>query len=260
MNSIHHVGDAIAYEIKRQTESLLNGEAIVLHTRLWDPEKRITTAMRAKFEGPCVPDPAVAQIVVTDSWLEKIAARLPEMSSRKISRFVNQYGLMHDEAVQMSSEIELSDFFEAVIQHGPAPRTAAGWISAQLMTAMKEHGYDFTAPLVTPVQFAGLIHLLEKDEINSNSAKAVLTKLFETDRTAEAIVDQFGFRQVSDLKALTDIVDQVINDNPSAIENYKKGNQKSIGFLISQSMKLSNGKANPKRLQKILKDKLADRG
>lgn len=258
MNSLHHVGDAIAYEIKRQTESLNNGEPIVLHTRLWNPEKRITTAMRAKSEGPCVPDPTVSQIVVTDEWLKKIAARLPEMSSRKISRFVTQYGLMHDEAVQMSSEIELSAYFEAVIKNGSAPRTAASWISTQLIPAMKEHSYDFKALPVTPAQFAGLINMLEKDEINSNSVRAVLEKLFETDQTPEEIVEQFGFRQVSDMDALESIVKQVIEENPSAVENYKNGNKKSMGFMIGQSMKLSKGKANPKRLQEIFKQKITN--
>ena len=203
-----------------------------------------------------MPDPVVPQIVVTDEWLKKIAARLPEMSSRKIARFVTQYGLMHDEAVQMSSEIELSEYFEAVVKNIPSPRTASSWISTQLSPAMKERGYDFKDLPVTPAQFSGLINMLEKNEINSNSARAVLTKLFETSQTPEAIVEQLGFRQVSDTDALESIVKQVIEKNPSAVENYKNGNKKSMGFLIGQSMNLSKGKANPKRLQEIFKEKL----
>ncbi len=122
---------------------------------------------------------------------------------------------------------------------------------------MKEHSYDFKALPVTPAQFAGLINMLEKNEINSNSARAVLAKLFETNKTPEEIVEQFGFRQVSDHDALESIVKQVIEENPSAIENYKNGNKKSMGFLIGQSMKLSKGKANPKRLQEIFKENLS---
>jgi aspartyl-tRNA(Asn)/glutamyl-tRNA(Gln) amidotransferase subunit B len=163
---------------------------------------------------------------------------------------------MHDEAVQMSSEIELSEYFEAVIKNGPAPRTVVSWISTQLIPAMKEHNYDFKALPVTSAQFAGLINMLKKNEINSNSARAVLAKFFETNKTPEEIVEQFGFRQVSDHDALESIVKQVIEENPSAIENYKNGNKKSMGFLIGQSMKLSKGKANPKRLQEIFKEKL----
>ena len=257
MNSIQHVGNAIAYEIKRQTESLKNNEPIVLHTRLWDPEKRITTFMRGKFEGPCVPDPAVTQILITDEWQQKMASKLPEMPHRKVNRFVGQYGLTHDEAAQMSSERELSEYFEAVVKLGASPRTVANWMAAQLLPAMKEHGYEFATLPVTAKRFSGLITMLDKNEINSNSARSVLTKLFETAQSPEEIVDQFGFRQVSDTGMLRVIVDQVVSDNMSAVENYKNGNKKSIGFLVGQAMKLSQGKANPKRLQEILREKLA---
>jgi aspartyl-tRNA(Asn)/glutamyl-tRNA(Gln) amidotransferase subunit B len=119
---------------------------------------------------------------------------------------------------------------------------------------MKEHSYDFKALPVTPAQFAGLINMLEKNEINSSSARAVLAKLFESSLTPEEIVEQFVFRQVSDHDALESIVKQAIEENPSAVENYKNRNKKSMGFLIGQSMKLSKGKANPKRLQEIFYD------
>ena len=256
MNSIHHVGNAISYEIKRQTESLINGEPIVLHTRLWDPDKGITTAMRAKFAGPCVPDPCVTQILVTDEWLQTMASKLPEMPNQKINRFVQEYGLMHDEAAQMTSERELSEYFETVVRLGASPRTVANWIAAQLLPAIKERGYEFTTSPVTAERFANLIALLEKEEVNSNSAKSVLIKLFETALTPEEIMGQFGFRQVSNTGALRGIVDQVITENASAVENYKNGNKKSIGFLVGQGMKLSKGKANPKRLQEIIKETL----
>jgi len=257
MNSIQHVGNAIAYEIKRQTESLKNNEPIVLHTRLWDPEKRITTFMRGKFEGPCVPDPAVTQILITDEWQQKMASKLPEMPHQKVNRFVRQYGLTHDEAAQMSSERELSEYFEAVVKLGASPRTVANWMATQLLPAMKEHGHEFETLPVTAKRFSGLIIMLEKNEINSNAARSVLTKLFETAQSPQEIVDHFGFRQVSDTGELRVIVDQVVADNLSAVENYKNGNKKSIGFLVGQAMKLSQGKANPKRLQEILREKLA---
>ena len=102
MNSIHHVGDAIAYEINRQIDAINSGDPIVLHTRLWDPEKHVTTAMRAKFEGPCIPDPSVPLIVLTDTWLEKMTALLPEMPGQKVKRFVT--GLFVDPRRSRSHE------------------------------------------------------------------------------------------------------------------------------------------------------------
>jgi aspartyl-tRNA(Asn)/glutamyl-tRNA(Gln) amidotransferase subunit B len=256
MNSIHHVGDAIAYEIKRQTDALNNNEPIVLHTRLWDPEKHVTTAMRAKFEGPCIPDPSVPLIVLTESWLEKMKSLLPEMPSQKVKRFVQDYALIHDEAVLMGSDRGLSEFFESVVTFGAPARMAAGWIATQLLPALKAHGQTLAGATITPERFAGLIQMLEKNEINSNAAKSVLEKFFDTDGTAEAIVEQFGFRQVSDTAELSKIVDKILADNGSAVDNYKNGNKKSIGFLVGQAMKASKGKANPKIIQEIIKEQL----
>jgi aspartyl-tRNA(Asn)/glutamyl-tRNA(Gln) amidotransferase subunit B len=257
MNSIHHVGDAIAYEIKRQIDAVNNNEPIVLHTRLWDPEKHITKAMRAKFEGPCIPDPSVPLIVLTDPWLEKMKSLLPEMPDHKVKRFVREYSLIYDEAVLMSSERRLSEFFESVVMLGARPRLAAGRIAAQLLPALKAHGQTLTDTNVTPERFAGLIQLLEKGEINSNSAKSVLEKLFETNKTAGQIVEEFGFRQVSDTSELAKIVDKIISDNDSAVSNYRNGNEKSMGFLVGQAMKASRGKANPKVIQEIITEQLA---
>lgn len=258
MNSIHHVGDAIAYEIKRQIDAVNNNEPVVLHTRLWDPEKRVTTAMRAKFEGPCIPDPSVPPIVLTDDWLEKMKSRLPEMPDQKIKRFVRDYSLTHDEAVLMSSERGLSEFFESVVTLGAPARMTAGWTATQLLPALKAHGQTPADTNITPERFAGLIQLLERDEINSNSAKSVLEKLFEMDGTPEEIVEQFGFRQVSDTADLEKLVDKVLSDNASAVDNYKNGNKKSMGFLVGQAMKASQGKANPKLVQEMIRDLLAE--
>ncbi|SDT83886.1 Asp-tRNA(Asn)/Glu-tRNA(Gln) amidotransferase subunit GatB [Desulfobacula phenolica] len=256
MNSIHHVGDAIAYEIKRQIEAVNNNEPIILHTRLWDPEKHVTTAMRAKFEGPCIPDPSVPMIVLTDSWLEKIKALLPEMPGHKVKRFVQDYALTRDEAVLMSSERGISEFFESVVTLGAPARMTAGWMATQLLPALKAHGQTLADTSVTPERFAGLIQMLEKNEINSNSAKSVLEKLFDTDGTPQQIVEQFGFRQVSDTTELAKIVDKIIFDNESAVNNYKNGNKKSMGFLVGQAMKVSKGKANPKLVQEMIKEQL----
>ena len=256
MNSIHHVGDAIAYEIRRQTECLNAGEPILLHTRLWDPEKHVTTAMRSKFAGPCVPDPSVPPILVTDAWLAQMKARLPEMPNQKAKRFVEQYRLNRDESVLMSSDRYLSDFFEAVVKQDVQPRTAAGWLATQMLPALKDRSLTIADSPVTPARFAALVQMVQKNEINAKSAKIVLGELFSSAESPEAIMDRLGFRQVSDTGILETIVLQVIAEHASAVENYNNGNKKSIGFLIGQAMLASGGKANPKRVQQILLKKL----
>ncbi len=134
---------------------------------------------------------------------------------------------------------------------------AAGWIATQLLPTLKKHRESLADTPITPERFAGLINLVEKGDINSNSAKSVLEKFFDTDGTAKQIVEQFGFRQVSDTDELEKIVGKILADNVSAVENYKNGNKKSIGFLVGQAMKASRGKANPKLVQEIIKTLLA---
>jgi len=140
MNSIRHVGDAIRYEIERQAKLYRAKEAIVLHTRLWDPVKGVTVPMRAKFSGPCVPDPSVPDVVLSKEWLDELRARLPEMPGQRHARFINQYGLTREESTLMSEEREVAEYFEAVVSQVRSPRLAAQWISAHLLPAIRDKG------------------------------------------------------------------------------------------------------------------------
>lgn len=257
MNSIRHVGDAIGHEISRQAAELAKGEPIVLHTRLWDPVKNETVAMRGKFEGPCVPDPAVPPIVLTEAWRKEMQMKLPEMPSVKAERFVGQYRLTREEALMMSAERDLSEYFEAVVQQNVSPRTAAHWIATQLLPAMRERDQGFADMPIPPMRLAGLLAMLEKDEINANATRDVLARLFETEQSPDQIIERYGFRQVSDTNALAALVDSVLEANPSAVNDYRNGIAKAAGFLIGQAMQASKGKANPKRIKEILTNKLA---
>ncbi|MEN6320574.1 MAG: Asp-tRNA(Asn)/Glu-tRNA(Gln) amidotransferase subunit GatB [Syntrophaceae bacterium] len=256
MNSIRHMGDAIAYEINRQTASLNSGEAIVLHTRLWDPEKRVTVPMRGKFEGPCVPDPSVPQIVITEAWKNEMQSRLPEMPGHKAARFMRQYGLNHEESLMMSAERDLSEFFEEVVKNNVSPRTAAHWIATQLLPTLRERNQNFTDTIVTPLRCAGLLTMLEKNEINANAAKEVIGRLFDSDQSPAEIVEKYGFRQVSDTGQLEKIVDEILAANPAAVNDYRNGVEKAMGFLIGRAMQASKGKGNPRLIKEILTKRL----
>jgi aspartyl-tRNA(Asn)/glutamyl-tRNA(Gln) amidotransferase subunit B len=256
MNSVRHVGDAIAYEITRQTAAVQAGETVILHTRLWDPDKKVTTPMRAKFEGPCVPDPSVPSIELTPEWTEKMRVRLPEMPAARAERFVKQHGLTTEEARFLSSDLEVAGYFEALIREGIAPRTAMHWLATQLMPALKERGLELGASPVTPPRFASLLKMLSKDEINANAAREVLVHLFDSDETPEAIVTAKGFRQVSDTGALDALIEKVLAAQPAAVADVKKGQGKAMGFLVGQVMQASGGKANPKVIRELLGKKL----
>lgn len=256
MNSIRNVGDAIAYEIGRQVNCLRIGEAILMHTRLWDPEKRVTSPMRGKFEGPCVPDPSVPRIVVAKEYLQGIRDLLPEMPEMKAERFAKDYGLTREESETMSAERWLSEYFEATAKCGAPPRLAAQWISAHLLPSLKERDETLATSLLTSERFAGLLIMLDHDEINSSTAKEVLKKLLESDAPLEEIVERGGYRQVSSVEELEVIVDRVLMENASAVENYKRGALKAMAFLMGRAMHATKGKANPLRLKEIMMNKL----
>jgi aspartyl-tRNA(Asn)/glutamyl-tRNA(Gln) amidotransferase subunit B len=256
MNSIRNVGDAIAYEIVRQTESLEKGEPIVLHTRLWDPAKRVTVPMRAKFEGPCVPDPSVARIVVNDTWLNAVRQQLPEMPAQKTARLMTTYGLTLDEAAAMSAERDLSELFETVAQNGLPPRRVAGWIAGHLAPLLRERNQSIGHTCLTAKRFAALLNALEKERINTQAAREVLSQLLDSDAPFEEIVEKGRFRQLSDTTELAALIEQVIAAHPSDVQDFRNGNAKVQGFLMGQAMKASLGKANPKLLKELLTQRL----
>jgi len=256
MNSIRHVGDAIVYEISRQSAAVQAGEAVILHTRLWDPEKKVTLPMRAKFEGPCVPDPAVPVIELSSDWIEKMRSRLPEMPAVKAERFVAQHGLTGEEAMFLSSDPEVAGYFEALIGQGIAPRTAMHWLTTQLIPAVKDRRQELSSSPVTPARFAVLLKMLSQNEINANAAREVLLHLFDSDEAPEAIVSARGFRQVSDPTTLDSLIDKVLGAEPAAVADVRSGQGKAMGFLIGQVMQASGGKANPKIIRELLAKKL----
>lgn len=256
MNSIRNVGDAIAYEIMRQTECVERGETIVLHTRLWDPEKCVTSPMRGKFSGPCVPDPSVPRIVVTDGWLAEMRRRLPEMPNQKAARFSKEFGLTPEEAASMSQERDLSEFFEATVQQNVSPRKAASWITTHLVPALRDRNQSIRETPHAVERFSRLLSILEQDIINAHAAKEVLFQLLSSNQSPDEIVEKGHFRQVSDTTQLEIVIDKILGDHPSDVEDFRKGNGKVMGFLMGLAMKASQGKANPKLLKEILTKRL----
>ncbi len=258
MNSVRAVGNAILYEINRQTEMLNQGKPITLHTRLWDPDKNVTVPMRGKFSGPCVPDPSVPAICVTPEWIGAMRRRLPEMPGQKKARFVGDYGLTDDEAALMSSERETSEYFETLVRaNGASARTAAQWIASRLLPALKERGETPDQTALTPQRMAELLQLLESGEISANAAREVLVLLMNSDKSAAQIVEEHGFKQIGESDELEKMVQAVIEEHPAAVQDFRNGKAQAAGFLIGQVMRASRGKANPKILREILDKKLS---
>lgn len=194
-------------------------------------------------------------IVISEQRLEEIVRDIPEMPGVKAERFMSGHGLTREEALQMSSEWGVARNFEALLVQGASPRIAAQWIGAQLLPMLKERQATLESISLEPARFASLLLLLEREEINANAAREVLRKLFESPASPGEIVDQCGYRQVSEEGRLEALVDQVLLEHPSAVENLRKGASKTMGFLMGQAMQASGGKANPRMLKELLAKK-----
>ncbi len=257
MNSVRHVGDAIAHEISRQSAAVQTGEAVVLHTRLWDPDKKVTLPMRAKFEGPCVPDPTVPVIELSSEEIAALRLRLPEMPATRAERFVKEYGLSAEEATYLSSDPDIAGYFEELIRAGAQARAAMHWLTTQLLPAVRERRQDLSQTPVTPARLAALLGMLAADTINANAARDVLTCLFDSADSPQDIVRARGLAQVSDTNALDAMITKVLAAQPAAVADVRNGQGKAMGFLIGQVMQASNGKANPKVIREMLQKKLS---
>jgi len=257
MNSVRHVGDAIAYEISRQSASVQAGEAVVLHTRLWDPDKKVTLPMRQKFEGPCVPDPTVPAIELSPQEIAALRARLPEMPTIRAERFVKEYGLSAEEAAYLSSDPDTAGYFEELIRAGAQARTAMHWLTTQLLPAVRERGQELSQTPVTPARLASLLAMLAQNTINAKAARNVLSCLFDSSDSPQDIVQSRGLGQVSDTDALEAMIAKVLEAQPAAVADVKSGQEKALGFLIGQVMQASGGKANPKIIRELLRKKFS---
>jgi aspartyl-tRNA(Asn)/glutamyl-tRNA(Gln) amidotransferase subunit B len=257
MNSVRVVGNAIAHEIERQTEELNAGRPIVLHTRLWDPDKNVTIPMRGKFSGPCVPDPSVPAIVLSEDWIAKKRTELPEMPGARQARFIAQYSLLEDEAVLMSSELDVAEYFEKAVKENIQPRNAAQWIASRVLPAVRERNQALEETPVTPARLAALVRLVEAEQITVKAARQVFDMLFDNAASPEELVEQHGFRQLDKSDELEGLVDKILGENPQAVADYRAGKKEAAGFLIGQVMRASKGKANPKLLRELLDARLA---
>lgn len=256
MNSIRHLGDAVAYEISRQSAAVRKGEAIEAHTRLWDPDKKTTLPMRAKFEGPTIPDPGLPVIELDPQRIEELRSQLPEMPADRAQRFVEAYQVSTEEAAFLSSDPETAGYFEALVEGGVPPRTGFHWISTQLLPGLRERDLELPENPVSAQRLAELLAMLGREEINAGGARRVLAAMFDSDESPQVIVAREGLAQVSDLDQLGELVDQVLRDNPAAVEDLRSGKGKAMGFLMGQLMQASGGRANPKVLNKLVGEKL----
>jgi aspartyl-tRNA(Asn)/glutamyl-tRNA(Gln) amidotransferase subunit B len=259
MNSFRFVQRALEYEIKRQRAILEQGGTIFQETRLWDSEKGATHSMRGKEEAHdyrYFPDPDLVPISIDDEWVERVRRDLPELPDTKKARFIRQYDLPEQDAVVLTGSKELANYFEACVTHFPQPKKVSNWIMVELLRELKRDEREIEQCPVTPEALADLLAMVEDDVISGKIAKTVFEEMYTTGKAPKDIIEEKGLRQVTDEGEIGKAIDGVLATHPNEIAEYRAGKEKLLGFFIGQVMTQTRGKANPKIVNKILRDKL----
>jgi aspartyl-tRNA(Asn)/glutamyl-tRNA(Gln) amidotransferase subunit B len=259
LNSFRHVEKALYFEIARQKEIVLDGGQVVQETRLWQPDKGITVSMRGKEDAHdyrYFPDPDLLPLVIDDGWIARMRAQMPELPAQRKTRYMTDYDLPAADAQVLTGSRELSDYFEACVAAFDQPKPIANWIMGELLGLLNARGLPITESPISPDNLVGLLQLLQKDVISGKIAKTVFETMADTGKTAKAIVAEQGLLQVSDASSIDPIVDSLIAKHPDEVERYRGGQKKLIGFFVGQVMKATKGKANPKVVNEILREKL----
>lgn len=264
MNSFRFVERALAYEINRQVDLLENGEKVVQETLLWDANKGIVVPMRSKEEAHdyrYFPEPDLVPVCVDKRWIEKIRATLPELPTERRNRLMSEYKLPKYDADVLTTEKDLADYFESIVQHlakktDETFKLASNWTMTEVLRVVNERHIevrDFPAP---PTFLAEIINSIVDGTISSKIAKEVFEEMLTTRESPKAIVERKGLVQVSDVRAIEAAVDEVLAKNAKQVATYLGGKNQVFGFFVGETMKAMKGKANPNIVNELLRKKL----
>jgi len=259
LNSFRNVERAIGYEIERHRDLLAEGGSVIQETRLWDPDADRTTSMRGKEEAHdyrYFPDPDLLPLVVDDQWIGAVEKSLPELPDQKKERFQREYGITESEADGLISDRDLADYYEACVRIFPNAKQVCNWTMGSVLAMLNAQGKTVTASPIPPERLAGLLCLIDEGIISGKIAKTVFEEMAVTGEDPKAIVEEKGLVQVTDAAAIETVVMRVLSGNPGEVEAYGKGKTRLLGFFVGQVMKETRGKANPKIVNEILKEKL----
>lgn len=259
INSFRFVQKALEYEIKRQRAILQQGSTIVQETRLWASDEGVTHGMRGKEEAHdyrYFPDPDLVPVVVDEAWIEKVRSELPELPDAKKARFMKDYGLPEQDAVVLIGSKELATYFETCVGHFPQPKKVSNWIMGELLRELNRDERQIDQCPVSPEDLAHLLHLIDDGIISGKIAKTVFEEMYGTGKAPGVIVEEKGLKQVTDEGEIGKVIDSVIAAHPSQVQDYRSGKEKLLGFFVGQVMKETRGKANPKLVNEILREKL----
>jgi aspartyl-tRNA(Asn)/glutamyl-tRNA(Gln) amidotransferase subunit B len=263
MNSFRAVEHALEYEIKRQAQVLDEGGRLVQETRLWDPDREVTRPMRSKEYADdyrYFPEPDLLPLAVSEEWIERVRRELPELPDARRERFVQEYGLPAYDAEVLTLRKDVADYYEAAVRRYGNPKALSNWVMGDVLRIIRERKLDNTLVIhdwpVPPERLAAMVELIDSGEISGKIAKSVFDEMVSSGKTPVQIVAEQGLTQISDEAAILSAIDAVLTANADKVAQYRSGKDKLFGFFVGQVMKATQGKANPQKLNELLRARL----
>jgi len=264
MNSFRAVEKAIEHEIARQVDLARHGERVVQETRLWDPDREETRSMRSKesaHDYRYFPDPDLLPLTVSREWVAAVQAAMPELPDARRARFVAEHGLPPYDAEVLTARQDVADYFEAAVRAHANPKALSNWVMGDLLRLVRERKLDEALVIrdwpVSPQDLAAMVALIDDDTISGKIAKTVFEHMVASGAAPAAIVDAQGLSQVTDSGAIDAAIATVLAANGDKVAEYRAGKDKLFGFFVGQVMKATQGKANPAKVNELLKSRLA---
>ena len=260
LNSFRYIEKAINFEVTRQIELLEGGGKVVQETRLYDPDKGETRSLRAKEEANdyrYFPDPDLLPVALDEAFIERVKGQMPELPDEKAARFASEYSLSVYDSGVLTASREMAAFYEDVAKRSGDAKLAANWVAGELSGWLNKEGLEIGASRVSSAQLAGLLARIRDATVSGKIAKEVLEAMWATGRDADAVIEEKGLRQITDVGAIEKAIDEVMARNPGQLAEYRSGKDKLFGFFVGQAMKATQGKANPGQLNELLKQKLS---
>lgn len=261
MNSFKAIARAIEGEFNRQVEVLESGKKVIQETRRWDDNKERSYAMRSKenaHDYRYFPEPDLPPVEISDEWIERVRSEQPEMAPEKQKRYQEEFGLPEYDARMITGEKAMADFFEEATKLTNKPKEVSNWIMGDIFRMLKESSIEASHMKLSPDNLAKLINMIDKGTINRNTAKKVLSAVFDDNSDCEQYVIDNGLQMVNDTGAVEEVIKKVLENNPQSVSDYKGGKQKAFGFIVGQCMRELKGKANPAIVNELLKKALSE--
>ena len=259
INSFKFIEKAINFEIKRQIKLLENGEKVTQETRLYDSSKDETRPMRSKEfanDYRYFPEPDLLPVVISDEEIQKIRNEFPELPKEKEARYQDKFGLSAYDSQIISSSKSMADFFDAAAETIENYSLLSNWLIGEISAYLNKEQIEIHKSKLTSDNVAMLINRIDDQTISGKIGKSIFEEMCSSGSTPDEIIESQGLKQISDDGAIEEIIMTVISENPSQVKAYLDGKDKLFGFFVGQVMKLTEGKANPKAVNSILKDKL----